>query len=265
MSVSTRKQSVPEGCTLDGFLDNQFHVYQPEKGAHRSGLDAVMLAATVPQSFTGLMCDLGSGVGVAGLAALQRTSAGSAVLVENDASLVALARRSLGLAENAELSLRAEVLQADVMLAGAERWKAGLVENTFDHVVTNPPYNSAALQVSPYEQKAGAHAGSPELFEGWFRTACAILKPGGKVSAILRPEDLQSLLVVLAGRFGSIRVLPVHAQRHREATRILVGAIRGGKAPLTLLPPKVLHAADGSFLPDVDAMLRGRQGLCMWP
>ena len=42
--VSTSETDI----TQDGFLDNSFVVLQPKKGAHRAGLDAVLLAACVP-------------------------------------------------------------------------------------------------------------------------------------------------------------------------------------------------------------------------
>jgi tRNA1(Val) A37 N6-methylase TrmN6 len=50
---------------------------------------------------------------------------------------------------------------------------------------------------------------SPDLFEMWLSTACAILKPGGQVSMIARPESLGDVLGGLAGRFGGVEITPV--------------------------------------------------------
>ncbi|MEO0545676.1 MAG: methyltransferase [Pseudomonadota bacterium] len=267
-SASVSSPDTPADVTLDGFLDNQFAVYQPAKGAHRSGLDAVLLAGTVLASFDGALCDLGAGAGVAGLAVLQRTRASTAHLVENDPLMVDLLRESLSLDLNLEmneaLAGRAKVLEADIKLSGAARQAAQLVDNAFDHVITNPPYNDATHQRSDVPRKAQAHHADPDLFEAWFKTACGILKPGGRLSVIVRPNSLLMLLKALENRFGSLRILPLYPRAGQDAARILVGATRGGKAPVTLLPPVTLHKEDGSFTPMIEEVLRGRCGIALW-
>ncbi|MBP0651390.1 methyltransferase, partial [Mycobacterium tuberculosis] len=85
------------------FLDDAFRVLQPRQG-HRAGLDALLLAAAVPTDATGVLADFGAGVGVAGLAALTRAPALTAVLVERDPVTAAWARRSLALPGNAALA-----------------------------------------------------------------------------------------------------------------------------------------------------------------
>jgi tRNA1(Val) A37 N6-methylase TrmN6 len=45
-------------------------------------------------------------------------------------------------------------------------------------------------------------------------------------------------------------VMPIHPRAGRNATRILVFARRGGRSPLVLLPPLVLHADRGGFTPE---------------
>ena len=66
--------------TLDAFHRGDFHVVQPSRG-HRSGMDAMMLAAAVPSSFAGRLADLGAGAGAAGLAVASRCTGWTVVLV----------------------------------------------------------------------------------------------------------------------------------------------------------------------------------------
>ncbi|MEM1040647.1 MAG: methyltransferase [Pseudomonadota bacterium] len=263
-TASISSPDMPKGVTLDGFLDNQFAVYQPAKGAHRSGLDAVLLAGTVLASSDGALCDLGAGAGVAGLAALQRTRSSALHLVENDPLMIDLLRESLSLEMNETLAGRSKVLEADITLSGAARQAVGLEDNSFDHVITNPPYNDATHQKSDAPRKAHAHHADADLFEAWFKTACAILKPGGRLSVIVRPNALLMLSKALENRFGSLRILPLYPRAGQDAARILVGATRGGKAPVTLLPPVTLHNEDGSFTPMLEEILRGRCGIALW-
>ena len=61
---------------------------------------------------------------------------------------------------------------------------------------------------------------------------------------------------------GSIQVRPIHPFADQPAKRILVRAIKTGKAPLRLLPPLVLHDRDGDkHRPEVEAILRGEAGV----
>ena len=55
--------------TRDMFHDAAFEILQPVNG-HRAGLDALLLAAALPENAEGTVADLGAGAGTAGLAAL---------------------------------------------------------------------------------------------------------------------------------------------------------------------------------------------------
>ncbi|MDZ4135997.1 MAG: methyltransferase, partial [Paracoccaceae bacterium] len=67
---------------------------------------------------------------------------------------------------------------------------------------------------------------------------------------------------------GSVSVLPWAARHGTAAGRVVIRARKGGRAPLRLLAPFVLHdgaAHDGdrdSHSPDARAVLRGGTGLC---
>jgi tRNA1(Val) A37 N6-methylase TrmN6 len=57
-------------------------------------------------------------------------------------------------------------------------------------------------------------------------------------------------------------VRPVHPFADAPAKRVLVRAIKTGKAPLQLLPPLILHARDGGgHTAQTEDILRGRAAL----
>ena len=66
--------------TIDAFHRGRFHLVQPAKGAHRSGIDAMILAASVPPDFSGMLADLGAGAGAAAFAVLDRCPRAYAIL-----------------------------------------------------------------------------------------------------------------------------------------------------------------------------------------
>jgi tRNA1(Val) A37 N6-methylase TrmN6 len=107
-------------------------------------MDAMLLAATVPDGASGVLADLGAGAGGAGLAAISRLPQLDAVLIERSPVMADCARRSLALAENARLAPRVRVIEADVTLQGSQRRAAGLADHAFDYVILNPPFNAGS-------------------------------------------------------------------------------------------------------------------------
>jgi tRNA1(Val) A37 N6-methylase TrmN6 len=84
-----------------------------------------------------------------------------------------------------------------------------------------------------------------------------MLQPRGSVTVVHRADSLGQLLDGMQNRFGDIRIAPLFPRRGTPASRILVQAIKGSKAPLQILPGIVLHDEGNGFTPDADAVLRG--------
>jgi tRNA1(Val) A37 N6-methylase TrmN6 len=199
--------------SIDLFHRGRFHLVQPKNGGHRSGIDAMMLAAAVPDDFAGQCADLGAGAGAAGLAVLSRFPKANVTLFENDAIMVDCARQSLALRENSGFAERASVVEADVTLRGDAREAAGLLNDQFDFAIFNPPFNDASDRQTPNATKAAAHVMSETLFEDWFRTVAAIVKNGGGMALIARPQSLGDILNAIGKRFGALeRTVEVSAR-----------------------------------------------------
>lgn len=240
----------------DGFLGNRLLIDQPRSGAHRAGLDAVLLAAALPDGTSGRVVDLGAGVGVAGLCAAFRLPEATVDLIEIDPALAALAAANAD--NNPSVAGRVSVIVADVLAPAAGRRAAGLADDMADHVIVNPPFHPADRgRLSPSPGRARAHAVEPGAIDGWIRAAAAVLKPSGTLTVIFRADELPRLVAAIGNRCGSLSLLPVHAHRGEPAQRLILRGRPQGRAPMRLLPGLVLHGADGAFLPDVDAVLRG--------
>ena len=249
--------------TVDAFHFGKFWLVQPKDFGHRVGMDAMLVAATVPDGASGRVADLGAGAGGAGLAVAARVDDVSITLVERSPVMVDYARRTLALEGNAGLAGRIDVVEADVTLKGAARRAAGLEDEVFDFVIMNPPFNDAADRRTPDALKAEAHAMTDgDLFESWIRTAGALLKPRGQVGIIARPRSLRPLLDALAGRFGAVEVVPVHPRAGDDALRIIVTAIKQSRRFLSLRPPLVIHSGPGhAFSPEMDRYNNGHAAI----
>jgi tRNA1(Val) A37 N6-methylase TrmN6 len=183
------------------------------------------------------------------------------VLVERDPGLAALARDNI--AGNA-LGARVRVTIADVTCPLRELAELNALAECFDHVLVNPPYNiegHGTLAAEP--RKAAANAMPAGSLERWMRFAAAMLRPGGTVTLIHRPDALEELLAALARRFGDVVLLPVHPYAGAPASRLLASAVKGSRAPLQLRSGLILHNADRSLQPQIEAILRHGAALAL--
>lgn len=242
----------------DQFLGGLVEALQPRGRRHRSGLDAVILAASLPAGLGGRLFDLGAGVGVAGLCAAARLADITVTLVERDPLHVSLAGETLRLDANAGFAARLRILEADVAARGRTRAAQGLEPGCADHVIMNPPYYAPGRhRASPDADRAGAHMLTETGLEPWLRTASDLLVEGGSVTVIFRADGLEELLGAMKGRFGGILIYPLFPRPGHSASRILVRGTRGSRAPLVLRPGLVLHGEKGNrFTDEVDAILR---------
>jgi len=248
--------------TVDAFHRGRFHLVQPVGRGHRAGMDAMLLASLVADERVVRVADLGAGAGAAGLAVASRLPNASVVLVERSPDMAGFARKSLALGQNAELATRAEVLETDVTLTGRARVAAGLVDDSFHHVIMNPPFNDPGDRKTPDALKAEAHAMTENLFGSWIRTAGAIAMPGGQLSLIARPQSIAEIIAACGRRFGGLEITAIHPREGENATRILVTGIKGSRARLQMRAPLLMHDRHDShaFAPLVDSLNNGRAG-----
>jgi tRNA1(Val) A37 N6-methylase TrmN6 len=261
LPASIDTTSSREERTIDAFHRGNFYLIQPRRG-HRAGTDALMLAAGVPSTFSGRLADLGAGAGAAGLAVASRCREASITLVERETEMADYARQTLAYEGNNQLAPRVEVLNADVTLTGEARAAAGLGNASFDFAIMNPPFNEPADRASPDEMRRGAHVMDDGLFERWLRTASAIVRPRGGLALIARPRSLTEILDAMEGRFGAAQIVPVLPRATEPAIRIVIRAVRASRAPLSLMPPLIVHDATGNGFTDrADAVNNGRASL----
>ncbi|MCS0502438.1 tRNA1(Val) (adenine(37)-N6)-methyltransferase [Ancylobacter mangrovi] len=248
-----------EALTDDGLIGGRLRLLQPARG-HRAGHDAVLLAASVPESARRAV-DLGAGVGTAGLAVALRLPQAGVTLVEIDPALAELAARNAA-RQQPDMAGRVRVVAADVALLARPAGPAEPAPAGADLVLMNPPFNDPARhRRSPSAGRARAHSAEDGELEIWLRAADRLLEPGGALRLIHRPEALATLLELLGRRAGAITIRPVHPRPDAPAIRVLVGAVKGRRTPPALLPALVLADAQGRPTPQAERVLRGGEGI----
>ena len=246
----------PGEFTEDAFLGGQLRLRQPKSG-HRAGHDAMLLAAATSARSGDRVVDFGAGIGAAGLAVAKRVAGIELILVEVDEALAGLARGNAG--SNA---IAADAVVLDVTSTAEAFAAAGLSPDSVDVVLMNPPFNDAARhRASPDKAREIAHMATAATLESWIHAARRILKSGGLLSLIWRADGLLEVLAALDRGFGSLAILPVHGDAKMPAIRVLIRAIKGGKAPTQMHAALMLN--DESAVPNkqVQDVLAGKEVL----
>lgn len=242
--------------TCDGFLGGRLRLHQPARG-FRAGVDAVLLAAACPAEPGQSVLDLGCGVGTAALCLGARVEGVTLTGIELQPDYADLARRNA--TDNGQ--------KMTIICGNLASLPAALRQQSFDHVIANPPYYDRARgSAAPDAGRDQALAGDTPL-SAWVDTATRRLAPKGWLTMIQKADRLGDLLAALDDRLGTITVLPLAPRQGRDAELVILRARKGGRGPLRLASPLVLHDGDthpgdrDHYAPAIRAVLRDAAAL----
>lgn len=217
-------------------------------------MDAALLAAVCDATPGQRVLEPGCGVGGALLAAAARRPEVLFQGVERDPVAAALA------AQNADLNVLSD--RVSIQTGDVDSGFRALGLPVFDAVMSNPPFfDDPATLRAPSPAKSGAWMADGGL-SAWTSFCLKAVREGGTITIIHRADRLADLLGQLAPKAGSFRIRPIAPFADAPAKRVIVRAIKTGKAPLVLLPPLVLHDRDGGkHTAQAEAILRGEAAL----
>lgn len=237
-----------EETTEDALLGGRVRLRQPAKG-YRAGLDAALLAAAAGAKAGERVIDIGCGPGGVLLQGAARSPGATWVGVERDPQSASLARMNLALNGIEDTT--------EIRIANVAHGFKALGLEPFDLALCNPPFfDDPERMRTPHSTRIGAYMADDGL-EAWTGFLTNAVREGGRVVVIHRADRLADLLTLLGGKFGSFAVRPVHPFADTPAKRVLVRAVKTGRAPLRLLPPLVLHDRGAGHTAAAEAILRG--------
>lgn len=207
-------------------------------------IDAVLLANFSKPRKQGRIVDLCTGNGVIPLL-LTKWSKADIYGVEIQDRLADMARRSVALNE---LDEQITILTAD--LKDSPRL---LGKDSIDLVTVNPPY----LPITGNEHNLNRHYAiarhelSTNLREV-VNISSQLLKAGGRLAMVHRASRLSDIMAELrAERLEPKRIRFVQPSEDKEATMVLVEAIKDGGKELHVLPPLVVYLAPGEYSEEI--------------
>lgn len=225
-----------EGERIDDLQRDGYRIIQhPKKFCF--GVDAVFLTDFV-EAHPGedLICDLGTGTGIIPLLLCAKGKGKQFTGLEIQPDMAEMAQRSVKL-NHAEEKIR--IVNGDIRealtLFGA---------SSFDAVTVNPPYmQGGGALVNPADSKAIARHEILVTLEDVIRTGCGLLKDGGRLYMVHRPNRLTEIITLMHEyHLEPQRLQMVHSYTDQNANLVMVEGRRGRGAFLKVLPPVLMVA-----------------------
>ena len=217
----------------DGTLLGGRVIYRQPKRGYRTGIEPVLMAASLAPEPGMRVLEAGTGAGAGLLCLLARIPGTAATGVERDAGLAELARANL-----AANGMAGVVETADLLALPPHP--------AFDHAMANPPWHEASGTASPDSLRDTAKRARPGLLAEWTAALARLVRPGGSVTFILPAASVGEAVVALLGEScGNLALFPLWPRAGQEARLVLVRAIKAARGPSRILPGLVLHAEHG--------------------
>ena len=236
--------------TTDGHLLGGKILYRQPAGGFRSGIEPVLLAASVPARSGEHVLEAGTGPGAALLCLAARINGVSATGIEANPALADLATGNA----MANGFVGIEIIAARVEDARLSR--------RYDHAIANPPYHAADGSASPDAAKEAAKRGSDQMIRDWIGCLSRTLRNRGTLTLIV-PASLVPLC--LAGmtevRCPCTSLFPLWPYACRPAKLVMLRGVKDSRSPMRLMAGAVLHQPHGGYTGLIQDVLRNAAAL----
>lgn len=240
--------NVTDGTLLGGRV-----IYRQPATGHRSGIEPVLLAASVAARQGAHVLEGGSGAGAGLLCLAARVLGITGIGVEIATEPLACAEANA--AANSAVNLR--FVAGDLTDAALD---LGQIRQ-FDHAIANPPWHPPGT-MSPDTTRELARRAPKSVFTNWATALASRVRHHGSLTMVLPAAALpEALAAITAAGCGSAHIFPLWPKPGAAAKLVLVRAVKNGRGPCRLLGGLVLHNPDGSFTPAAEAILRHGEAL----
>jgi tRNA1Val (adenine37-N6)-methyltransferase len=230
--------------TTEGHLLNGRILYRQPASGFRSGIEPVLLAASVPARAGEHVLEAGTGAGAALLCLSARVPGVYATGVEMEPGIAALA------IANAQANGFCKI---DIV---TDRIETASLPRLFDHAMANPPYHQEGGPTSSDAAREIAKRGSASLLHDWIARLSARLRRHGSLTLIVTAGTMTTCLAAMSeSRCTCTAIYPLWPKAERPAKLVLLRGLKDSRRPLRLMPGMVLHRQDGSFSEAATAVL----------
>lgn len=241
-------------------LGGQLRLYQPSQlsSIFPASMDAVFLGVSAPSAARVL--DVGAGLGTVSLCYAHWHQQAQITALELQSSAYDL------LCANIVLNGYGERLQA---VRGDLFGDTSLVAESFDLVITNPPYLCSGKHVATmHPERFLAVSENGWTIGDWLQAAFKYLCRKAWFAMIHRCDRLHDILRGFSGLIDRLHVYPLFSKDSAVARRLIfLARKKSSRARSKDLPNLqwhrglLVHRRDGSYSAEAEAILRGRRAL----
>ncbi len=208
------------------------------------GIDSVLLTEFARDiKKQSKIADLGTGTGILGILLSKKVNAKKIIGVEIQEDVADMAKRSIKLNSLENIF---EIIQGDLN-------KIKLENNTFDAVVTNPPYKKLGTGIKNKEekQKISRYETSASL-EDWIKISSKLLKDNGSFYIVYRTDRLTELFENLKKYKLEVKKMRfVYSNINKQSNLVLIKAVKGAGVFLKVDEPLIIYNLDGSYTDEI--------------
>ena len=234
------RNEVSEGRLLGGRV-----IYRQLCQGHRSGFEPVLMAALVAARQGEAVLEAGTGAGAALLCLAARVPGISAIGIERDQTLAALAAQNV----KANGFARVGIVNGDATCLP-------FAAQSFQHVMANPPWFGDHNTPSADRMRALAHHAAPSSLGRWITELLRVLRDRGSITLALPAFSYAEVAALLRPHCGGITLVPLWPRLGVNAKMILIQAQKASRAPDSVASGLVLHDENG-ISPQAEVILRG--------
>lgn len=210
------------------------------------GIDSILLtdfAKEIKEKST--IIDLGTGTGIIGILLSDKINPSKIIGVEIQKEVYEMAQKSI---ELNHLQGKFEIINGDI-----KDLQDKLQMNTFDAVVTNPPYKKLGTGITNENDKKliSRHEITATL-EDFIKMSKKLLNDRGSLYMVHRPDRLVDIIELLRKyKLEPKRIRFVYPKEGKEANLLLIKACKNAKPFLKIEKPLYVYKKNGEYTDEI--------------
>jgi len=210
------------------------------------GIDSILLSDFAKEiKNNSIVLDLGTGTGILSILLSEKTKLKKIYGIEIQEEVADMAKRSVVMNN---LEEKVEIINENI-----KNLENIFEKNTFDAIVTNPPYkNINTGEINKNEKKLiSRHEISADLAD-FIKISFNMLKDKGSLYMVHRPERLADIIYELRkNRIEPKNIRFVHSNINKEPKLVLIKAVKNANKFLKVEKPLYVYNNDGTYTNEI--------------
>lgn len=245
---------IKEDERIDDLQCNGAKIIQNKNG-FCFGIDSVILANYIKNiNSKNLIVDLGTGTGILGILLCAKGFSGKILGVELQSDVAQMAQKSI-LLNNMEKNF--SIINEDINNIIPKKL---INKNTVDVIITNPPYknfNDGITNIN--EKKLISRHETTATLEDFISVSSGLLKDNGTLYMVHKPERLVDIIYFLRlYKIESKEIQFVFSNKNKDASLVLIKAIKCANKFLKIDKPLYIYNTDGSYSNDIEQIYKNK-------